>query len=265
MKGLIKIKEKIRQFAKGLNIEYTGFTENNGDSLIIFLFPYYTDSEEENSNISVYCRSLDYHIVIKEYLHRISEYIYDNFGIKTEAFVDVDPISEVDAAVKCGLGIKGKNHLLINEKYGSFIFIGILKADSFIQPDEISSSEGCLGCNKCIHLCPALKNNDFSICISEITQKKGKLSDAEEKLIVESGYAFGCDKCQTVCPMNKYVKTPVPEFYNNRIHKLNKNMFEKLSNKEFKKLYGDRAFAWRGKNVLIRNLTLLEEENNPQE
>lgn len=162
------------------------------------------------------------------------------------------------------MGIKGKNHLLINEKYGTFVFIGLLKTNSFIEPDN-PNFQGCLNCNKCTDICAALRNNDFSVCISEISQKKGELSDYEKNILIDSGTVFGCDKCQTICPMNKFTQTPIPEFYENRISMLHKDMFVNLSNKEFIRLYGNRAFAWRGKNVLLRNLILSEKENNQQE
>ncbi len=264
MKGLISIKEQIRKFAEKLNIEYTGFTSCDDGSLIVFLFPYFTALEEENANISLYCRSLDYHIIIKKYLDTISDFIKTSFGIDTTSYVDIDPMDEVDAAVRCNLGVRGKNKLLINEKYGSFVFIGILKTKAFIEPDTYQPKE-CIGCNKCINSCQALKLNDFSLCISEISQKKGELTESEKNLLINSNSVFGCDKCQTVCPMNKYLKTPLTEFYENRISKLSKIMFENLSNKEFKDLYSLRAFAWRGKNVLLRNLTLLEEKNSQPE
>ena len=35
---------------------------------------------------------------------------------------------------------------------------------------------------------------------------------------------------------------------------------EGLSEKQFKQKFSDRAFTWRGKKVLIRNLELFEED-----
>lgn len=263
-KGLINIKEQIREYAKKMNIEYTGFTNYDNESLIVFLFPYYTGLKESDANISLYCRSQDYHLIIKKYLEKISDFILTCFKIETTSYVDIDPIDEIDAAIRCNLGVRGRNHLLINEKYGSFVFIGILKTQTYIEPDVYIPGD-CLNCNNCIKQCQALKLNDFSLCISAVSQKKGELSDSEKKLLINSNSIFGCDECQNVCPMNKYVKTPIYDFYENRIAKLTKDMFSNLSNKEFKEQFSSRAFAWRGKNVLLRNLTLLEERNNPQE
>ena len=66
---------------------------------------------------------------------------------------------------------------------------------------------------------------------------------------------FGCDVCQDTCPNNSVVKaTPLPEFYQDRLPRLSPSDIESLSNKQFQQAFGDRAFAWRGKKVLLRNL-----------
>jgi epoxyqueuosine reductase QueG len=46
------------------------------------------------------------------------------------------------------------------------------------------------------------------------------------------------------------------EFTRDIISSLSKEDLENLSNKEFMKKYGDRAFSWRGKGVLLRNLEI---------
>lgn len=108
----------------------------------------------------------------------------------------------------------------------------------------------------------ALKSKDFSKCLSEISQKKGDLTDTEKALLKKHKIVFGCDICQVVCPMNTFEKTPIKEFYDNRISYLKREMFEGLSNKTFNEKYKNRAFSWKGKSLLLRNLMLFEEENN---
>jgi len=119
--------------------------------------------------------------------------------------------------------------------------------------------KSCMNCNKCVDCCPtgALSDWDFTKCLSEITQKKGELSETEQRLIAENGSAFGCDVCQMVCPMNKFSVTPLKEFRVDLVTKIKKSDLENLSNKEFRQRYSQRAFSWRGKNVLIRNLDIL--------
>ena len=90
-------------------------------------------------------------------------------------------------------------------------------------------------------------------------QKKGVLEPWEIKILQKDGLVFGCDICQSVCPMNQHVeKTPIPEFTADRIVSLHKEDLEGLSNKTFKEKYPDRAFTWRGPAVILRNLELLE-------
>lgn len=260
-KEKIPIKEKIREFAKKLNIEYTGFCSLGDESLIVFLFPYFTGFEKQ-SNISLYCRSVDYHLIIKNYLNKISTFIKDEFNIESTPFVDIDDVKETIAAQKAGLGFIGKNHLLINEKYGTFAFIGILKTSYKFDHDEENKND-CGSCVNCLLMCPnALKSNDFSKCLSEISQKKGELTDTEKTMLKKYNIVFGCDICQVVCPLNTFEKTPIKDFYENRISYLKKEMFENLSNKEFNEKYKNRAFSWRGKSLLLRNIMLSEEENN---
>ena len=35
-----------------------------------------------------------------------------------------------------------------------------------------------------------------------------------------------------------------------------------ISNKEFKRRYGNRAFSWRGKNIIKRNINIVSEKPN---
>ena len=47
------------------------------------------------------------------------------------------------------------------------------------------------------------------------------------------------------------------EFKKDLLYKLNYDEINGMSNKEFKRKYGDRAFSWRGKGIIIRNFEYL--------
>ena len=123
--------ERIQYFFSEKNIEYfallpfsecavtrdylyaskEGFTPR---SVLVFLVPYYAGRAE---NLSVYAAAPDYHRYMKELLSSLEEYLSQTFeGYRFFGFADHSPIDERLAAAKAGLGVFGKNGLLITEK-----------------------------------------------------------------------------------------------------------------------------------------------------
>ena len=254
----IMIKDKIRQFANTLGIETIGFSKD----AVVTLFPYYV--RNESGNVSMYARGIDYHNVGEEKLKRLSEFMVSLGARETLVHVDKGGLDDRKAAFEAGLGFFGKNGLLINEKYGSYFFIGQLVHDLSIEADNPVERE-CLSCGACIRNCPggALSENGFELdkCLSEISQKKGELTAEERILLKSNGLCWGCDTCQKVCPHNEGLETTaMPEFMSNRINALMIDDVENLSNREFKDKYGEYAFSWRGKTPLTRNLRLFSEK-----
>ena len=97
-----------------------------------------------------------------------------------------------------------------------------------------------------------------SECLSAITQKKNELSDFEIKLMLENGSIWGCDICQNVCPYTKNASyTSIEYFKNDVITLLNKDTLNGLNDDDFKL----RPFAWRGRNVISRNVDIYENRN----
>ena len=129
------------------------------------------------------------------------------------------------------------------------------------------SEKSCLKCNKCVKYCPgnAILGNfeiDPRKCLSYITQKKEELSESEIQLLKENGKVFGCDICQDVCPHNKDIQTTkICEFNNELITKINQEEIDEISNKEFKRRYKNRAFSWRGRKIIKRNLDIISDKN----
>ncbi len=249
------IKQKILSFAAEQGIKKCGFSKDS----FVALFPYHI--ENESGNISQYARGKDYHVVVEQKLRPIADKIIELGGIG-KIHIDNGLLNDRQAAYQAGLGFYGMNNMLICEEYGSYFFIGQIVHGLNIEPDG-PVNRACLRCGKCIEECTghALGENYFNIdkCQSNISQRKGKLSRSEEELILKSGLCWGCDRCQEVCPFNQGIKnTAIEEFMVDRICCLELKDLENLSNRQFKEKYGSYAFSWRGKNVLIRNLKLLE-------
>lgn len=221
-------------------------------SVIVACFPYLLDKEKyQNSNISKYAVVTDYHWVALARLREACAKLKETFPDEEfSAFADNSPIPEVKAACLAGLGVRGMNSLLITKKYGSYVFIGEIVTSLEFKTNN-NCIPSCCECGKCIEVCPAraiCENGiDTEKCLSAITQKKGVLTQAEEKLMRECGCVWGCDICQDVCPMNKNVSlTQIEEFLRSPVPILTAHT----------NLDG-RAYEWRGRKVIERNLDIL--------
>lgn len=249
------MKEKIISYIKSTGIEKCGIASYNGKSAIVCLFPYFRGHEE--GNLSLYARSIDYHIIIKEKLSAVCNYITSlSPSASCEIFADIGPEVDRRLAYDAGLGFYGKNGMLINDELGSWFFIGYILCDLVLEDDK-PLNKTCIGCNKCIESCPGgALGEKFNIekCASHISQKKGTLTPEEESILKKSKLIFGCDTCQMVCPHNNIKPQPMAEFTENLIHSLKLEELETLSGREFLRKYKDRAFSWRGLGVLLRNL-----------
>lgn len=242
-------------------------TMENVKSIIVCAFPYYIGNFNE-SNLSKYCYGEDYHIVVKDMLQQICNYLSDNIdNFEYKIFTDNGPLVDRYLAYLSGIGYFGLNNNIITDKYGSFIFIGYIMTNYEFNIDT-PLEKTCIKCGKCVKYCPGnaiLGNYEINPkrCLSYITQKKGDLEEEEKYILKENKKVFGCDVCQDVCPHNKNIPiTFIERFKQDIIFNLDSNEINNISNREFKKRYGNRAFSWRGKNIIKRNIDIVSKEPN---
>lgn len=214
----------------------------------LFLIPYYTGAYPER-NVSLYSISKDYHLFSRSLATEVLPVLQGAFpGEQFHMFCDSSPIDEVRAALGAGLGVWGQNRLLIHPVYGSFVFIGsILTSIPF--PDTEKELQRCIGCGRCKAECAFLRG-EAAACTSELNQRK-VLTEEELAFITSRPIRWGCDVCQEVCPMNRAVPpTPIDFFYEEPIPVLTKERLLSMTKSEFRA----RAYAWRGKTTILRNL-----------
>ncbi len=233
-------------------------------SVILFLLPYFTGDTE---NLSCYAASLDYHLGIRDIGGRLTAGLRALFpDAHFSVFGDHSPIDERHAALAAGLGVLGDNGLLINEKYGSYVFIAEILTDlplSRLGDAETKEIALCPHCGACRTHCPTgILSGKSEKCLSAITQKKGDLTEDEIALIKRYGTVWGCDECQCHCPYNENpIITPIPFFHRERIGKLDRETLDALDEEAFSR----RAFAWRGRKTVERNVALWEEHRRKNE
>lgn len=162
--------------------------------------------------IAQYAYGEDYHERLKGLLYRLLSALGDRYpDLQGRPFVDTAPISDKYWAVQAGLGWRGRNTLLVNPTLGSYCFIGELVVTLAADVYDTPLPDGCGSCERCLRACPnhaivpsplpAVGTQvDARRCASYHTiENRAEALPPDVKL---SGYAFGCDCCQLVCPYN---------------------------------------------------------------
>ncbi len=115
------------------------------------------------------------------------------FDTHTERFRNI--VSAKHCAEAAGLGIIGKNTLLITPEFGNMIWLSVILTEAELEADPLMARGLCpKGCTLCIDACPV-----------------GALGEPAMRQTDCWDYAFGgenggefiikCNRCRSVCPM----------------------------------------------------------------
>ena len=183
--------------------------------------PYSTQvNDSDRGWISRYAWSReDYHDSVMRRLRvveRSLQEMVEGTELQTRCYVDTGPLVERVYAKYAGVGWIGKNTCILNQKMGSWLFLGVILTSLELAAD-LPAPDRCGTCTRCLDACPTNAflgphQLDSNKCISYLTiEKRGPI--AEEMRDGMGRHVFGCDICQDVCPWNR--KAPVtdaPEF-----------------------------------------------------
>lgn len=155
-------------------------------------------------------RPTDYHKVLLRRLESLRDALSGTVGaFESRCFVDTGPVVERVYARYAGIGWTGKNTCILNQKLGSWLFLGVIVTSLEVaRPATLQvAADRCGSCTRCIEACPtgALTGPhqmDATRCIAYLTiEKRGAI--AEEMRPQIGRQIFGCDICQDVCPWNR--------------------------------------------------------------
>ncbi|MBV9957832.1 MAG: tRNA epoxyqueuosine(34) reductase QueG [Acidobacteria bacterium] len=183
-------------------------------SVVVVALNYFTPHEHVDDSltgkISRYAWGDDYHDVVGEKLRALLAWIKEEWPeAMGKACVDIQPMMDKAWAVRAGLGWIGKHSNLITRDYGSWVFIGELLLDLELKPDEQRVEDHCGSCTLCLEACPTgaitepyVVDSNRCISYATIELREAELpAQVSEKL---SGWLYGCDICQDVCPWNRF-------------------------------------------------------------
>jgi epoxyqueuosine reductase len=238
----------------------------DAQSIICTATSYYADVEPHDpyapglsGAVSNYSWGVDYHRVIRPRLDELAGFICAEYpGTQCMPCIDTGPLIDRAAAVRAGIGWYGKSANLLTREFGSYVFLAELITTLKLEPDKPLQAN-CGQCVDCIVHCPtgAILSNgtvDARRCISDLTQAKGPIPREMRKAI--GNRLWGCDSCQTVCPVNeRKAAARHPEFH--PLPDIGTSMdlpaVLRMTKAQFRDWFGPTAMAWRGKAVLQRN------------
>ena len=235
-------------------------------SVVSLLLNYFPEETQTNNTykISKYAYGEDYHVVIKDKLRQLLNFIQDEIGeVHGRAFTDSAPVLDKAWAAKSGLGWIGKHSNLITKSNGSFYFIAELIIDLELDYDY-AVTDHCGNCTACIDACPTQAITepyvvDGSKCISYFTiELKNEIpSDMKGKF---NDWMFGCDICQDVCPWNRFSKTHKEPLFNpnQELLSMSKKDWEEITEEVFRKVFEKSAVKRTKYSGFIRNINFLK-------
>jgi epoxyqueuosine reductase len=223
--------------------------------------------------ISRYAWGEDYHQVMWDKLNALAHALNEKFPkpFVARAYADTGPVAERVFAKYAGIGWLGKNTLLLNKSYGSWLFLGVifttLVLEPSLEPGESPPPDLCGSCRKCLDACPtdALVEPhvlDARRCISYLTiEHRGSIREEFREAMGKNVY--GCDICQDVCPYNRQAPVSSSPEFEPRYQGSKRSLLEpslewlaEMDEAEYREVFRDSSMKrakWAG---LVRNACL---------
>ena len=211
----------------------------------------------------------DYHDAVMERLRKVEDAlrsVSEAADLTTRSYVDTGPIVERVVAKYAGIGWIGKNTCIINQKLGSWLFLGVILVSrdlASLDPEPaMPAPDRCGTCTRCIEACPtkaflAPYQLDSNKCISYLTiEKRGEIP--EELRSGMGRHIFGCDICQDVCPWNRKAPPTSAAEFQSRPELVNPDLewLAEMSVEDFRRTFRDSPVRRAKRAGLRRNAVI---------
>jgi epoxyqueuosine reductase len=209
--------------------------------------------------ISRYAWGSDYHHELRRALERLDTLLRQTAGpFESRICVDTAPLLERSYARRASLGWIGKNTCLINQRSGSWFFLGELLVSLNIAPDSPPPAR-CGTCQRCIDACPTAailpSGIDSTLCISYFTIELRAAIPLEQRAAI-GPHVFGCDICQDVCPWNRRAPITADPAFEPREFAPPLEKLASLSEPEFRALFRGTPITRARYTGFLRNVAV---------
>lgn len=241
-------------------------------SVIMAAIPYRLDDDAGAGGeyfIARYGRARDYHKVVTRKLKRVAALIAkESPGAVSKVFCDSSSVTEKEWAVRTGIGWRGKHSIIINEKLGSFIFLGGIVTTVSLEYNESRAPDRCGTCRRCIDGCPtgaicSDRTIDARRCLAWMTIESHDdipewVGSSIENII------YGCDRCQEVCPWNSGpAPAPDHEFIpDTDITAITREQWISMSGEEFAGKFAESAIRRAGLDKIRNSIRFVDRQRS---
>ena len=233
------------------------------ETVVALACNYFDDADwAQASPVASYARGRDYHATLQDRLRGLRRRLRSEFpGLADFGSVDHSPLMEKVWAARAGLGYVARNGCLVTPEFGSWVVLAAMVLDRAVEPEAYGggpAEDRCGRCRLCLDACPtgALDGEgrvDARLCLSYQTIENAGPAPLALRTAFE-GTVFGCDVCQTVCPLNQApVVTEDARFAPRPVAGLDVRAMAALSRDAYEVLVPGTALARAGFDGLRRN------------
>lgn len=219
--------------------------------------------------IARYGRARDYHKVVTRKLKRVAAMIAAEVpGSASKVFCDSSSVTEKEWAVRTGIGWRGRHSIIINEKLGSFIFLGGIVTTVPLVYYVSPAPDRCGTCRRCTDGCPtgaicSDRTIDARRCLAYMTiESKDDIPEWVGNNI--ENIIYGCDRCQEVCPWNSG-PAPAPDHELNPdtdITAITRKQWMSMSEDEFAVVFAESAIRRAGLDKIRNTIRFVDRQRS---